>query len=489
MSTSSPYALNLGDLDGDGVADLVVGSTTGAFGTRAFLNSGAGTFGAAVPLESQGAYGLFLTDIDFDGSLDIIRIPPSGSSTSILRNQGDGINYTTFNRTGTGYGVGVGDIDGNGTLDLVAPDVENSQIAISLNTGGWPGLDTRTLVDVGPGSTGFGNDLGDIDGDGDLDIVSADRSHNLVHLLFNDGNGNYGAPVSLARAGGPYLAQLEDMDGDGDLDFVVATFSDHEAIVYLNAGNGTFTPGTPVALGGTQVRDMALADLDGDGDIDVAIAQSGGNLTSILLNDGTGALTLSSSPNTGNYPEGVALGDLNGDNIPDLAVANSFGGSSVTVRFNDGMGGFTGSAAVTMPTGTLSQKVALGDLDGDGDLDIAVTGSNSSTNPLNIFLNQGGGTFAPRQDYPAGVLATGLELGDVDGDGDLDAAIGDTNGGNIVVLLNNGSGVFGPPRTFTGGSGIGDVDLGDLDGDGDLDFVSAIQNATDLGITKNLACP
>ncbi|GAB4020025.1 FG-GAP-like repeat-containing protein [Spirosoma koreense] len=337
--------------------------------------------------------------------------------------------------------------------------------------------------------------VGDVDGDGDLDLLCANQYSNSVSVRLNNGSGNFIAPAinpELGVRNYPQGVALGDVDGDGDLDLLCAnSFSDNVS-VRLNDGTGNFTPpaiNPEFGVGGTPYS-VALGDVDGDGDLDVVTANYNGNTVSVRLNDGGGNFTapaVNPEPGVGNYPQSVALGDVDGDGDLDLVTANSFS-DNVSVRLNDGTGNFTPPAITPeIVVGSNPVSVALGDVDGDGDLDL-LTANGSST--VSVRLNNGLGNFtAPAINPEPGVgnYPSSVALGDVDGDGDLDLLT--ANGSSTVsVRLNNGSGNFIPPAINPEpgvGSGPYSVALGDVDGDGDLDLLTANSNSASVSVRLN----
>src|SRR5208337_1782134 len=173
---------------------------------------------------------------------------------------------------------------------------------------------------------------------------------------------------------------------------------------------------------------------------------------------------------TGSQPSGVAIGDFNGDGIADLAVTNG-GGVSVLLGKGDG----TFQPQQTYASGGIG--IAVGDFNGDGIADFAVTNNGSQT--VSVLLGKGDGTFQPQQTYPVGVQPWGVAVGDFNGDGIADLAIANECGngnmcqGTVSVLLGKGDGTFQPQQTYAvGGNAIG-VAVGDFNGDGIADLVVA----------------
>ena len=261
---------------------------------------------------------------------------------------------------------------------------------------------------------------------------------------------------------------LGDIDGDGDLDAFVIDYGQPD-VVWLNDGSGGFTD-SGQALGNSSSRGVALGDVDGDGDLD-AFVSNRNQPNRVWLNDGSGGFTDSGQALGSSYSWGVALGDVDGDSDLDAFVATSFsqvGPPANRVWLNDGSGGFTDSGQALGSSS--SYGVALGDVDGDGDLDAFV--GNSENQPNRVWLNDGLGEFTDSGQALGGSRSQGAALGDVDGDGDLDAFVGNAIGPNRV-WLNDGLGGFTDSGQALGSGDSDGVALGDVDGDGDLDaFVS-----------------
>ncbi|MFW6070710.1 MAG: FG-GAP-like repeat-containing protein, partial [bacterium] len=290
----------------------------------------------------------------------------------------------------------------------------------------------------------------------------------------------------------PYTREvaLGDVDGDGDLDAILANTmrllptADNKFLI--NDGSGRFSDsGLPVGHGGTGV---ALLDVDGDGDLDVVIGGMIGG--AVYLNNGShfapSHITVLRTPESGASQWYLAVGDLNGDGLDDLFMAGCCGtGAS---RGPGEIESFAPANRVLLSSGDRlvdsgqalgtrgSQAVALGDVDGDGDLDAFVGNTQSSEEtfvndePNEVWLNDGQGTFSDSGQLLGGQRTYAVALGDVDGDGDLDALVG--NEGADELWLNDGQGQFRLGEQTWSDRRTLSVFLADLDGDGDLDALT-----------------
>lgn len=219
---------------------------------------------------------------------------------------------------------------------------------------------------------------------------------------------------------------LGDVDGDGDLDMLTTNPSDNTVSIRLNGSDatgsntGSFGVLQVVSVGNAPVH-AALGDVDSDGDLDLLTANFGGATVSVRMNNGAGSFNGSQDVSVGSSPSGTALGDIDGDGDLDLVTANQLSGSA-SVRLNNGAGVFSGAQDVALGSGPTS--VALGDVDNDGDLDMLSVNFNSGT--MSVRLNGGNATgpnsglFSGGSDVAVGLTPYGMALGDVDGDGDLD---------------------------------------------------------------------
>jgi hypothetical protein len=313
--------------------------------------------------------------------------------------------------------------------------------------------------------------MGDIDGDGDLDIIAARNGGETVWR--NDGTGSFSPhPTPSFGAGNTNSIALGDVDSDGVPDAVVGNGTGEAETVWRNSLGVLSAHPTAPSFGAGSTTFVALRDLDGDGDLDAIAVNTAGQATTVWLNNGAGVFT--SHPVTPSFGAGgtkmyAALGDLDGDGDIDVVLVDS--AASQTIWLNDGTGSFSlrPTDATFGPTGAFA--IALGDIDGDGDLDAVVPTFGAER----VYLNDGTGLFTAHPTTP--LFGTGtsvsLALGDIDGDGDLDAIVGNLLEPN-TTWLNDGAGNFSPhPTRPSFGTQARLVVLGDIDGDGDLDMVLA----------------
>lgn len=354
-------------------------------------------------------------------------------------------------------------------------------IYLSPPGGGFtPIIDPRVHLGLQPGA--------DVDGFELTWLPDPVAGRDGLAVLFSvaDDDPATSGPVSLtfsradhAAGSTPEGVAAADLDGDGDLDLAVTSASPSAVRLLTNRGDGVFQAAATVPVPGPPGC-LVAGDLDGDGDTDLAVCGGGpvGRVT-ILRNNGTGGFTGSTTYSTGaGGPFDLAMGDLDGDGDFDLAVANGNPPSNnVAVLRNRGDG--TLDLPQTFAARGNPSALALGDFDFDRDLDLFVI--NVLTDSLTVLLNDGAGSFtATPTAYPVGLggqTLTALAVGDLNRDGSPDAVVSSGNGGSLSILLHDGLANFLSPRTLPGGSFPADLALADHDGDGDLDLAVPSANA------------
>ena len=319
--------------------------------------------------------------------------------------------------------------------------------------------------------------VGDIDGDGDVDVISASRSAGVAWYM-SQGGGAFGPSLPIGENfWGASDVALADLDGDGDLDAVYVRDAAYDMVLWIeNEGGGSFGPSQVISVLAKQARAVAAADLDGDGDKDVLTA-SGTEFNQKIawyenLGGGSfgGQVVIDSSASF-RYPTDVCAADLDGDG--DLEVlATSLFDDTVAWFENLGSGAFgPRRVVVSPPNSCLSVEAA--DLDDDGDLDVLFS---SEDNPSVAWCeNLGGGSFSvPNVLVAIGFNSSDAKAMDLDCDGDLDVVGASRSPDRVVWLENLGGGNFGPQMTITtSAQSTRCLAVGDLTGDGYPEVVSA----------------
>jgi len=454
MSGRETIDLTFADVDGDGDNDVATVDNERSISIA--KNLGGGSFTAATPYAIDG--GKFVSvdaaDLDGDGRAEIVALHGPISSTppgyiTILDRDETGVisikEYTTATRVRHVRVIGA---DGDGRPDIA--------ILAGCDQYGCSGGEGSLNILLNRGLGGFGNysvtsggdELGRVDAsdlaaadfnnDGHMDIVITHWESSSIKIFGNDGFGRFSEVGALSGHPGSDSVVAADFDNDGDHDLV---FSEQSIAVGFarNRGDGTFATSIVDYVG--RYPNLAVADMDGDSDLDVVVSAHGRGLV-VYLNNGTGDFT--ASPTEYRQQQGP----------------RSYG-----------------------------YPIAITDIDDDGDVDVVV-GQAEWIDPVSqmrvlIYRNNGSGSLATPEILVLGEGPSPVSLaaGDIDNDGDPDIAVGDASNGVIRILTNTG-GVLTPTISIAvGGTGLRDVALADIDEDGRLDVIAAVRSAEYSGVS------
>jgi RHS repeat-associated protein len=335
------------------------------------------------------------------------------------------------------------------------------------------------------GAYPWGVASGDFNGDGKPDLAVVNSSDDTISLFLGDGAGNLVAGSVLHTSGSlSYSIVVGDFNGDGKLDLAVGNLVSQNVSIFLGNGDGTFSGPTLVAVGGEPVN-LAVADVNHDGKLDLIVVDGStgsttGQTVEVLLGNGDGTFHAGVPYTTGPGPIGVAVGDFNGDGKLDLAVTNS-GNNTVSILLGNGDGTF--QAAANYATQFYPEKIAVADFNGDGKADLVIL--NSRIGSFSVFLGNGDGTFGAGSNVGAGSAPQGLAIADFNGDGKLDLAIADSFGNDVMVYLGVGDGTFHAPVLFTTGTYPAGVAAVDLNRDGKIDLAVANYQSNTVSVLLN----
>lgn len=448
-----------------------------------------GTYGDAVPI-------LVIADVGSpagppDGHLDLITADQSGFETVMLGN-GDGtFSSSNFMNIGlTPTALIVADFDGDNHADLVVADGNSVVFLHGTNDGNFnsPG----PPIAAGTGVTAIA--AADVNGDNHLDVVVVNDSG--VTVLLGDGTGGF-APrrvhlVSAISATDNVLnvddASKLPTSGKMRIDSEFMTYAgksgnqltglvrgaDQSHAAAHGAGSVASIASFALPLGGSAV---AVAEFNGDGHVDLAVTNRNASTVAVLFGDGNGNFSVSDTLSEGSNtrePVGIAVGDLNGDGYLDLIVVDQ--GSDDIAVFNGLPGGQFESQPLFFSTGPVTSKpngIALLDANGDGKLDVAV--SNNFTSDVSVLLGDGKGHFGSPRAFVSDQEPLALVAGDVNGDqiSDLIALNRGIQGLDAVVLLGQGDGSFRGVENVIVEDNPTAVLAGDIDNDGRSDLISA----------------
>lgn len=539
LSSSQPVGVGFGDIDGDGSIDLLVGdlasgniSILHGNGTAIAATSGYGTWQTPVDVQlfdanqdgnldlvsadkntntvsiqlgngdgsfkSKVSYATGLSpdsvsfaDVNGDGKLDLAVSNRGGDNVAILIGNGDGsfkvqtqtINvYTpggalnhTFNPSVTGYDTGIepvsarlADINRDGKLDLITANRSDGTISIEIGNGdGSFKAMTSFSVGVSPSAVSIGN----INNDGSLDIVVADENGGTVSVLLGNGDGTWKVQANVYATGaGPTDLRLVDVNRDGKSDLITTDRDGNSISVQFGNGDGSFAARISYAVGSSP-SGIDFRDINRDGNLDIVTSDKGSNTVSVLLGNSNGSFSAALSFVTGSSPSDIRIADMNRDGKWDIVTADE-GSDTISILFGNGNGTF--KARLSTATGDGPQNLVVADFNQDGLLDVATT--NKFDDTISVLYGNSNGTFQGRADFAAGDMPRGIAAGDLNQDGFIDL-VGTASGDNKAnVFLANGvhlaNGNFKTPAQYAVGDGPRSVSAHDLNGDGILDLVA-----------------
>lgn len=460
---------------------ILLGNGDGTFQPHVDYVTGPSPIGViTADLNGDGKADLIVTNDNCGGS------PCGFGSVSMLLGNGDGTFQTRRDYgTGTYPTSAIGDFNGDGKPDIAiahqncigSPCDVGATLSILIGNGNgtFPGhLDYATPAN--PTSV----TITDLNGDGKPDLIVSDsngQNFQTVAVLLGNGDGTFQNHVDYLAGGGSPSATVGDFNGDARPDVAAVNISQNTVSILLGNGDGTLQSHVDYPTGPGPLQ-VITGDFNRDGRLDLAIVNGGsgfGNTLSILLGNGDGTFGPRSDFPAGMTARALVAGDFNRDGNLDLAVSNNNGPGGISVLLGNGNGTFL--APVPYSTGLFPVPIATGDLNGDGNLDLIVGNYTSGTpNTLAILLGNGDGSFRPHADFAAGFFPAWLAVGDLNADGKLDVAVASNAG--IGVLLGNGDGTFLPRVNFPMGNSVVSTSVGDVTGRGQMDLVSANSGAT-----------
>ncbi|MEM9379545.1 MAG: VCBS repeat-containing protein [Planctomycetota bacterium] len=477
----APQLVGQADLDADGDEDLLV---AGIEGDIAFLERlDPGTLADPVPVGAALADPIDLLFEDMDGDGDVDAVLANAAGAFLIENLGGVLGAPRDlvpDEDEPISGLIIDDFDGDSDLDLVLSLLSGSASAGLYRNLGSDFGSREDIAFLGlPNDTRL--DAGDVDGDGDTDLVQVIALPERILTVVNDGSGAFSvgelipAPILFGRR------IVDDLDGDGIVDIAVLPGFGGGGAIYgaRGLGGGSFSPAAPISPAVPSFGSAsALADLDGDGRLDAVGAGPIDPSTSrvlAVLNESTaaglafgGALDVTTA-----VPGvlGVRVADVDSDGFQDVFVLAEDGGASRWKR-GDGLGGFVASRALPLDLNSV-RDVRFADFDGDEVTDVVARGDRTA---LVVARGLGGGTFGsplvlnPASPPPLQSVQEILVV-DLDGDGDDDLVTGIDL--SLRYYENLGGATWAAPRTLPGNARVTALAAGDLDLDGTVDLVLA----------------
>jgi hypothetical protein len=328
---------------------------------------------------------------------------------------------------------------------------------------------------INPGNS----DVADLDGDGDMDILSSSSNSIDDKIVWykNDGHGNFGKQkiISFRTEEDPISVYAADLDDDGDMDVFTASTIDNKIAWYKNDGHGNFSTQKIITTNAKYAHSVCVADIDGDGNKDVLSASLTDNKIAWYKNDGAGNFGDQKIITTNiKKPSSVHAADINNDGATDVFVT-SVSSKIIAWYKNDGTGNFT--QKIISSDLLDANELTVADLDGDGEKDILVAIFDG--NKIIWYKNNGAGNFSDEKIISTNKTdgAIALSAADFDRDGDMDVFSASRNDNKIAWYENKGGGEFAEQRVISTNVSVAiDVELADLDGDGKVDVMAVSNN-------------
>ncbi|MCK7591694.1 T9SS type A sorting domain-containing protein [Subsaxibacter sp. CAU 1640] len=472
---STPWGVTAADMDGDGDLDAMVTAYSGGSVILYENTDGAGTFVYKGSGSAYQANRLEAVDMDNDGDLDVVWSSSGDGKIRWIPNTNGlgtfGSTFTIENNATSIRDLHAVDIDGDGDMDVVSAFAVNSAQGLSWyrNTNGT--FSNRINISSAFGYI-YSMDTADFDGDGDMDVVASSTNDNKIAWFENvDGLGAFGPEQVISTASEVGKVRTADMDGDGDMDILYSKTDDFTLGWFENLdGAGGFSSELVIdAVDGTS-RELHIVDMDADGDLDF-IANIGNNIILYHNNGNTGSFEPSILTKHIDGGRIVYADDIDGDGDKDIVAASYWDDKISWYENLDGQGNFYNTQKIIASTLNGATSVHVGDVDGDGFNDVLAT--SYLDYEVVWYKNLDGlGTFGEANIIDDNLYNAGrVYLSDIDADGDMDVfALGSTR----VAWYENldGQGTFGTVQTIELISNfrMHDIAFADLDGDGDLDL-------------------
>ncbi len=341
--------------------------------------------------------GVAIGDVDGDGAADLVAPANAADFVSVFVNQdGEGLmGPIPVDAAAVGLNpraLLLRDLDGDTRADLLVTFPGENMLGVALASGAAPYFPVSSFVKYPTGRSPYDLMLSDLNGDGLDDVVVVNRGDETVSVFKGAAGGVFSlkATLSVGAAGSdPVAATALDDDGDGDREIIVANRGGNSLAMMKNQGSFSFQA-AQFLVSATAPSALVGTDLNGDSVEDLAYAEEGPSTVSVLLGNGS-SLVAAGTFQVGSGPLGLASSDLDQDGLQDLVTADSTA-DTISVLLQDGGGSFGFFQKVSYPVGARPVAVAMADIDGDGAADIC--SANVLSHNVSLLLNRGDGSLA-----------------------------------------------------------------------------------------------
>ena len=481
--TSQPYCIAVADVNHDKIADILVTDLSNDL-VLIFYGSGNGTFelrrSYSTGLGSKPD-GIITADLNNDQQLEIVVVLWGTGDVAVLTEY-EAADFTYQKTYSTGpalqsFSVAVNDFNNDNKSDIVVSNSGADTLGIYFGSNSGEFM-KKLFYPIGIDSQPQYVITCDINNDNRVDIISVNSKMNSISVIIGNGSGNFAEQMifSTGTDSRPYAIASGDFNNDNRLDFVVANRDTDDIGILLGFDYASFQNQEPYSIDDNQgPTRIATDDFNHDTFLDIAIVFLYSDSLGILLGYGNGSFMtmISYSLGNGSGPFGIAVGDLNNDGHLDIVTANS-GTDNVGILLGYGSGSFATMMVFSTGTSSVPGYVAVGDLNNDNHLDIVVT--NLGSNTLGVLLGSGNGTFVRVQSYSTGKDSTpyAVAIGDINHDGQMDVAVILLTLSYVSLFLGNGNGTFKSRMTFSMGYYCSPLSIVIADLNNDLRFDLAI---------------
>ena len=362
-------------------------------------------------------------------------------------------------------GIAVGDLNGDGVPDVVTADAGSDSMSVLIgNKDGT--YQPRVVYKTGQNPSSV--TLADLDGDGKLDAIVTNNDDNTITIWWGNGDGTFGPATTLLNTGsGPHRVAVGDLDGDGHLDFAVVNWTGTSATVFYGNGNRTFTSQTLGTWGAPD--SIAFGNLTNSGKLDIVV---GGERETVYVNQGGRQFKQTGNFQPGFHSDNVIIKDINGDGKGDVISASQHE-SVLNILYGNGDGTLDDNTndIITYGLSGGATSLIMTDVNGDGIGDLIVGYSAGSA--ISVLIGTADGHFLARSDSSITSAADHVVATKLGGSNNIDL-IGSSSTTNAIVLFHGNPGVaLGNPVAFPVGLSPTGIAVGDLNGDGHPDLVTA----------------